>query len=218
MKINFLQPRQLGAALWVCSLQYYLLQAIAASYWSNIFGFSWRQNTISDLGNTACGPYGDRLVCSPLHSLMNASFIVLGLTMMFGAWLLSAPRKASQVIQFGFAAMALAGIGTILVGLFPENTISTLHIVGAALPFVFGNLSMLVLGINLRKLPHALRIYTIGSGIVGLLALLLFLGHAFLGVQLGGMERLIAYPQSLWMIVFGCYLLLHPKDIKKLTR
>ena len=43
------------------------------------------RNTISDLGNTACGTWKGRYVCSPLHDLMNGSFIALGITMLLGA-------------------------------------------------------------------------------------------------------------------------------------
>jgi hypothetical membrane protein len=104
--------------------------------------------------------------------------------------------------------MVLAGAGTILVGLFPENTVSALHITGAALPFILGNLGMVLLGIALNKFPPLLRGFSIASGLVGLIALVLFMAQAYLGLAIGGMERFVAYPQSIWMIVTGFYLLL----------
>lgn len=118
----------------------------------------------------------------------------------------------SFIVRFGFGCMAAAGVGTILVGLFPENSVSALHIAGAALPFVLGNLGMLVLGAKLEGMPKTLRIYTLISGLVGLVALGLFMAQAYFGLGIGGMERLVAYPQTIWMIVFGIHVLLDRKS------
>jgi len=105
----------------------------------------------------------------------------------------------------GFSFMALAGIGTILVGLFAENTIASHHVFGAALPFVIGNLALLVLGLSL-DLPKAFRYYTLISGVLSLSAFLLFITHHYLGIGIGGMERLAAHPQTIWLIAFGVYM------------
>jgi hypothetical membrane protein len=197
-----------GAIAWALSLQYYVVQIAAAAMWPKDGGYSWGANTISDLANTHCGAYGMRVVCSPWHTAMNGSFIVLGITMVAGAWLLCKLATTSAGTA-GFMAMALAGIGSLLVGVFPENTVSQLHVTGAALSFLFGNAGMILLGVALRKLPQPLRVYTIASGVLGLAALIFFLGKAYLGLGIGGMERIVAYPQSIWMIVFGMWLLLY---------
>jgi hypothetical membrane protein len=197
----------LGACLWVLSLQYYITQVVVAASWSKDHGYNWANNTISDLGNTRCGVYGSRLVCSPLHTYMNISFIVLGITMAVGAYLLRKLLKGSSLCKFGLSFMALAGVGTVLVGLFPENTISELHIIGAALPFTLGNLAMIMVGFALKPMPIILRVYSILSGLIALVALVLFMEDVYLGIGIGGMERFVGYPQSIWMIVFGSYLL-----------
>jgi hypothetical membrane protein len=197
-----------GAWLWVASLQYYVVQLVVAAAWSNHKGYNWANNTISDLANTHCGPYGERLVCSPLHPLMNASFILLGLTMIGGSLLLVRAGGANRIAQAGFGSMILAGMGTIIVGLFPENSVSTLHVLGAALPFIFGNIGMIVLGYSLKKLPRMVRLYSVLSGGVGSVALGLFVTHQYVGLGLGGLERVVSYPQSIWMIVVGCYVLI----------
>jgi hypothetical membrane protein len=193
----------IGPSFWMLSLQYFVTQLVVAHAWTN--HYSWAQNTISDLGNSACGTYGDRFVCSPLHDWMNASFILLGLSMIIGAVLIYQEFRESRGSAVGFSCMALAGFGTLLVGLFPENTVSSLHVIGAALPFLIGNLGMVVLG-SVLALPRSLRIYTILSGGIALLALLLFIMNTYLGLGLGGMERLTAYPQTLWLIAFGIYM------------
>lgn len=196
-----------GAFLWLISIQYYIVQLIAAGGWHSPT-YSWAHNTISDLGNTACGQYGSRQVCSALHPLMNASFVLLGLTMISGAFLLRRSLSENRLADLGFTAMAISGIGTVLVGLFPENSVSALHITGAALPFILGNLGMIAIGAALKRLPVFLRGYTMLSGIAGLIALPQLLAGTYLGLGIGGMERVVAYPQSIWMIVFGAYLLL----------
>lgn len=196
----------MGAALWVFNVQYFIVQVVVAAAWAGN-GYNWGSNTISDLSNSQCGQYGARIVCSPLHAVMSTSFIVLGITILGGAVLLQKGLVANFINLFGFGFMAFAGLGAILIGFFPENSISSLHIAGAALSFLLGNVGMLLLGSSLNPLPRELRIYTVLSGVVGLAALLLFLRHVYAGLGIGGMERIVAYPQTIWMIVFGLYLL-----------
>ncbi len=192
-----------GPIFWITSIQYYIIQIVVARAWNP--AYSWSINTISDLGNTACGLYSERYVCSPLHNLMNASFIILGLTMIVGAILVYREFKESIPSAVGFSFMAVAGIGTLLVGLFPENTNTTLHVIGATLPFLIGNLGLIVLG-TVLDIPKSLRYYTLLSGYISLVAFLLFISHTYLGLGIGGMERLVAYPQTMWLIVFGVYI------------
>jgi len=195
-----------GPILWILSVQYFVVQVVVASRFRS--GYAWSANTISDLGNTRCAGYGGRPVCSPLHSVMNVSFVVLGLTMFVGAVLLGGLLSGgSRTVTAGFACMGLAGLGTIVVGLFPENTVGGLHQAGAALPFVIGNVGVLVLGGSLGRLPRSLRTATLALGVLGLGGLGLFLSHTYLGLGTGGMERVTAYPQTVWLIAVGGYLL-----------
>jgi len=193
----------IGPIFWMASVQYYAVQGIAAAVW--MIAYSLKQNTISDLGNTACGQYGERFVCSPLHGFMNASFIMLGITMMAGAVLIYQEFKKTSSSLVGFSFMGLAGFGTLLVGLFPENTVNMLHVLGALLAFLIGNLGLVVLGFSLDA-PRSLRYYTLLSGFITLGATLLFFFHAYFGLGIGGMERIASYPQTMWLIVFGIYL------------
>lgn len=165
-------------------------------------------NPISDLGNTACGIYDDRYVCSPLHDWMNASFILFGLTVTIGSVLLYHGFRQSIRSYTGFSMMALAGIGTVLVGAFPENGIGALHTLGAALPFLLGNLSLIILGLSL-EIPRWFKYYTVTSGIIGLVALVFLVFQNYLGSGLGGLERVVVYPQTVWMITFGVYVSAH---------
>lgn len=193
----------LGPIIWMLSIQYYLVQVETALAWSK--PYSWLHNTISDLGNTGCGNYSGRFVCSPLHSLMNSSFITLGVTMALGSLLIYQEFKKSSASLVGFSFMTLAGFGTVLVGLFPENSLSVFHTLGAAMPFLIGNIGIMILGLSL-DIPRRLRFYTLLSGVIALTALLFFSNHNYLGLGVGGMERLVAYPQTIWLISFGAYI------------
>lgn len=192
-----------GPAFWILSIQYYIVQIVAVMAWTVVY--SIRFNTISDLANTACGVYAGRYVCSPLHGLMNASFISLGITMVLGSILIYREFKETVGSALGFGFMAIAGIGTLLVGLFPENTVVVLHVVGAALPFFIGNVGLVVLG-RVLDIPKTLRYYTVSSGTISLIALVFFAMHIYFGLGIGGMERIVAYPQTMWLIVFGIYI------------
>lgn len=194
----------LGPLVWVLSIEYFIVQIVAASAWK--FPYSWRFNTISDLGNTICGNQSGRQVCSPMHSLMNGAFVLLGLIMAIGSLLIYQEFREHRATLVGFSMMALGGLGTILVGLFPENTVAALHITGAALPFVFGNLSLVVLGVSLFKIAPVFKTYTIISGLVPLIALVLLLSRHYFGLGVGGMERLVSYPQVIWLVIFGSYM------------
>lgn len=192
-----------GPAFWIVSVQYFITQLLVAKAWPQPHSLS--QHLISDLGNTECGQYFDRFVCSPEHAWMNASFIVLGLTMISGSALIYQNFRRNTGSFIGFSMMALAGFGTILVGVFPENTISALHFIGALLPFLLGNLALVVLGLSL-DIPRMFKFWTITAGVVALVALVLFQSGIYLGLGAGGMERIVAYPQTVWLIAFGLYL------------
>jgi hypothetical membrane protein len=186
--------------VWLLSVQYFLVQAVAAAAWKP--PYSWRLDAISDLGATGCGQFDGRFVCSPLHGLMNVSLILLGLGMAVGSALIYQESRRSRV---GFWLMAVAGSGAILVGLFPEDTIFWVHIAGADLAFLIGNVALIVFGVTLG-LPRWFRWYSVASGAVALVALYLFLTHNRPVLELGGMERVVAYPQTIWLIACGLYM------------
>lgn len=194
----------LGPLLWILGLQYLIIQIVAARAWQT--SFSLANNTISDLGNTVCGDYSGRFVCSPLHNLMNLAFIVFGLTTLLGAWLIYNRQAKSRAVTAGFFCVALAGLGSIIVGLFPENDVSVLHIFGAALSLGVGNVGLIILGLT-WNVSKVIKIYTLLSGIVGLLGLMLFVTHNYIGLGSGGVERIADYSFVVWTIFIGFNLL-----------
>lgn len=172
--------------------------------------YSLARDTISDLGNTACGTWNSRPVCSPLHGLMNASFIVLGMAMTAGSILISRQFAKNRTATAGFAAMALSGIGVIIVGIFPENSVPAFHGLGTAIAFTIGNAALIIMAAA-PMMPTALRVYSFLSGALAVLALVIYSSGHYLGLGEGGMERVVAYPQSVWLIVIGLFLLIRSR-------
>ena len=192
----------LGPSLYILGLQYFIIQVLVAIRFTPTYSVA--HNTISDLGNTHCGTFNSRAMCSPLHLLMNLSFLVLGICMLVGSMLVYHRYDRSRSAQIGFGAFALGGLGVVLVGLFPENGVSALHGIGAALPFLIGNVGLVVLGVSL-EVPRILRLVTLLAGVGALVALVFYASSLDLGLGDGGIERVVAYPQTLWMIVIGAY-------------
>ena len=115
----------LGPAIFTAATLYFVIQVIVA--WVFTPSYSLVSNSISDLGETSCGGYGSPAICSPRWWLMDyAGFVVLGLIMVIGSALLyhefteRAPRER-HAAMLGFSLMALGGLGSILVGFFPER-------------------------------------------------------------------------------------------------
>ena len=137
---------------------------------------------------------------------MNLSFVVLGTTMLIGSMLIRQTNLAQRGTSIGFRCMEIAGAGAVMVGLFPEDSVSALHGLGAASAFVLGNVAIIVLGVSL-ELPVALRVISLCLGVLALATLVAYASSHFVGLGEGGIERVVAYPQTIWLIAVGGYLL-----------
>jgi hypothetical membrane protein len=198
-----------GPAIFTVASLYFLIQIIVA--WVFIPSYSLVSNTISDLGETSCGGYGSPATCSPRWWLMDyVGFLLLGLVMVVGSALLyheftDRPPRERRAAMFGFGLIALGGLGSILVGFFPENENRTMHIIGAFLAIAIGNIAILVLGAVLT-LPESMRRSMLMFSSLALAALLCFASHRSFGIGRGTMERIAAYPVTIWLITFGLYI------------
>ena len=193
----------IGPMLYLSSLQYFIIQVLVSLRWSPPYSLS--RDTISDLGNTACARFNGRYVCSPLHELMNVSFILLGLTMIAGSILVGPVVARRRAGSLGFVWMAVGGIGVVVVGLFPENSVPLFHGIGATLPFLIGNAGVVLIGITAELAP-VLRGVTLCAGLVSLAALVFYASGHYGGLGEGGIERIVAYPQTVWLILLGTHL------------
>jgi hypothetical membrane protein len=191
------------------AIQFFVLQVVVQWGWTT--PFSLAHNFISDLGNTACAPYpagSTQYVCSPWHGWMNASFVALGISKIGGAPLVRRCFGAGWLPAAGLGLLAVAGCGDILVGLYPENVDIGRHKLGAALTFLGGNLAIVLLGGALlaRRAPRALPVASAAGGILGLAATVLLVQDQFLGLGVGGMERVAAYPVPLFLMTAGAWI------------
>ena len=199
-----------AAILWLSSVQFFLAQAIVQSAWTT--PFSLTQNFISDLGNTACAPYplgSDNYVCSPWHFWMNASFLLIGLTIPLGAALARHVFRPGLLREAALVLLALAGPGFVAVSLYPENVAIAPHKIGAGFVFVSGNLGLALLGVAIQQTFRRVRLATALAvlGIAGFIATVLLVTGRYLGIGIGGIERVAAYPLPVGLIMTGYFLL-----------
>jgi len=136
---------------------------------------------------------------------MNVSFLVLGVAMILGSILTYHGFNTSRKTAIGFGSIAVGGFGVILVGLFPENSIPALHGIGSTLPFLIGNMGILLLSVTLNEIPKWLRVYSAITALIALSALIFYGSGHFLGLGEGGIERIVAYPQTVWLVIIGLY-------------
>jgi len=143
---------------------------------------------------------------------MNFAFFGLGFVMAAGSWFIfeefilkdADKRLAARI---GFSCLALGGAGAVVVSVFPENSVPIMHIVGAFFGIGVGTAGIFALSFGIdaslqKRLVWGMRVVpplAIAAGI-------LFGLHVHLGLGDGAMERLAAYPETIWLIVFGLYI------------
>jgi len=145
--------------------------------------YSTSENYISDLG------------VGPSAIIFNTSFFFVGVCTVAGSFFI---QRAFSLKIFSFLT-TMAGIGAMGVGLFPVNIIIP-HGIASLTTFLFGGLSSIA-SFNLQNHPFSYLFVLLGA--VSLVALTLFFTGFHLGLGIGGMERMIAYPILLWAIGFG---------------
>lgn len=190
--MTFRDIKAAGLILFAGVIQFTLLTLISEALYP---GYSEANNYISDLGvwGKASAP------------LFNVSIIISGIATVISAYLL---KRALPRRLFPFF-LALAGVGSLIVGFFPENTflvngLPIVHTVGAFMAFVFGAASALS-AYRITKAPF--NYISVFLGLTSLVAFGLLFTTGFLGVGGGTMERLVAYPNLFWTIGFSGYIL-----------
>jgi hypothetical membrane protein len=204
-----------GALAWLLAAQFFVAQVAVAAAWT--IPFSVKTRFISDLGNTACGPYPNPssvIVCSPWHAGMNASFIIVGITMAAGAILARSAFTAGWRQSLAVALFVAAGLGVLMVGVYPENVNITIHSIGAGMNFIGGNMALVLFGLSVPSTSSRSQFgwFSIATGIVGLTSTGLFVARHDLGLGPGGIERLAAYTTTTWQIVAGLIVLRQPES------
>ncbi|MFF7357006.1 DUF998 domain-containing protein [Streptomyces filipinensis] len=197
---------RIGHAAWIAGVvQFFVIHMIVESAWAR--PYSWARNNISDLGNAHCAMQQEpepRYVCSPEHHLMSVSFVVLGTLLAVGAALTGPTWRRGATATMARILLACAGLGWVLAGLAPADVHENQHVLGALLIMVMGNVGLLPAGIGMANdAPFPLRWATSLLGITAITAFGLFLSHHYLGLGMGGMERVAAFPLLAWALVVG---------------
>jgi hypothetical membrane protein len=122
---------RLGAGLWLLCFQFFVGEQIARLGWAG--HYSMARNYISDLGAVRCG---GSPACSSLHWVMNASFVLQGLLIVFGAVLVRGFFPTRLVYRIALALLVIAGVGVLQVGMVPEDVNLRLHLLGAIANFL----------------------------------------------------------------------------------
>ncbi len=158
-------------------------------------GYSVSQNVISDLG---VGP-------EPSRAIFTIGLIVFGVFVLISAYLRGSPRSVITIL------FILSGVGAIGVAVFNEN-LRGVHLLFAGLAFGMGCLTAIV---SSRTIKSPLSVIFATLGVIGLVALVLQTTKTFLGLGVGGMERMIFYPSILWALAYGVYLLADEQCLTK---
>lgn len=163
-------------------------------------GYSMHDSSISDLGTIA-----------ETELLFNASLFLIGLLNLAAGYVLYKVVGDRKVLTM----FALGGIGAMGAALIPLDHPSGIHGLFALLAFVFINAEAMVAG-RLAKFP--LDRISLFLGILGIIfvPVMIMVDSGSLDVTgsigHGGVERLMAFPGLVWMLVFGGYLIASPHE------
>ena len=193
-----------GAVFLVGSVQFIAAMIVTQLYYNypaNNGPYSLTGNYISDLGHPGSG----------IPWLFNDSIRILGILGIGGAYLVYRAFAPRMMAKLGVAFLMVASLGAVGVGTFPETSPElggNIHTVVSAITFIGAGLALLFLsGAMLRDTRwDGYRLYTLLSGVITLVALMLFQAAVYPGLGPGGMERLIVAPILLWAIVAGAHL------------
>ncbi|MEV6071568.1 DUF998 domain-containing protein [Nocardia sp. NPDC052001] len=189
-----------AAIAWTLTFAYLAAELTVAIAWKT--GYSFRYDTISDLGVTACTPS----MCSPLHLLMNSTFVALGLITIVGAigfrdYIPHGPR------QWSIIALAIViGLSTAATGVFPSNDGILVHGLAVMPAFVSRHVVLVLLSIWLWRRRRLVAMWSAVCASTGLTGTVLLT----IGIQVGITERLVFYPLPTWMAVTGAVTVLGP--------
>jgi hypothetical membrane protein len=171
-----------GLVLFAGAAQFFLLVLIAEALYPH---YSVANNYISDLG-----------VGSTAY-IFNTSIVLLGIAIIISAAFLLKFSKPLRIV------LILAGIGAMGVGIFPETT-GAIHLYSSLLVFFMASIATYFI---LWRLKNIISVFWAILGTIALIALVLYATGIYLGLGVGGMERLIVYPDILWALGFGGWII-----------
>ena len=209
-----MKRQQIGGILWMGSCLYLPAQVLTALRWPR--PYSWTDNFISDLGETACGVYPEpglptREICSPWHAVFNTATTLSGVLTVMGAVLLTGWWRG-RCGWAGTALVALHGSLTALVGLLPWDRHPDAHNAVALWQAVA---LWCALGLLAVSTPGRFRYGTLAVAVVSVVGFALFAsaGVEASGLGIGGSERLAFDVPLLWFLLTGAAIALRPSPL-----
>lgn len=151
---------------------------------ATVGGYSFVSDSVSRLGEVGC----DEGYCSPLHQVMNGSFIGYGALLAGGALLMARPFGPSTT-----GLLVVSGASSVATGFAPLDQDATLHAIAATPLFVAQPLALLALGRRLRTRSPRLAGVLVTTGVVTAVAALGFVLTPEGSVS-GALERLALWP------------------------
>jgi hypothetical membrane protein len=173
-----------GALFFLGAAQFILMIVIAEARYPG--GYSVATNALSNLG------------VGQTALFYSAWIAVCGAIVLFVA-LLGRRTLGTDLTT----TLAVAGACAVGVGLFPART-SAPHEIFAIAAYLFMVVSVII---SYRALRPPLSHFSVGLGVIALVALVLLVTGHWLGIGKGGMERMAAYPIFLWALGFGAALI-----------
>jgi hypothetical membrane protein len=162
----------------VLTLQFFVVEAIVALRWS---GYSYADNVISDLGSSL----------SPAHRAMNASFVVQAALILAGVVLLL-PAVRGRAARVAQVVLGPTAVGVLLVGVFPEDSSTVMHDLGAILYLAGSAIGLLALAYALRPRSELLGSVLAVLGLAGAATTVFFVMDVTQFLGRGGTERVAA--------------------------
>ena len=187
--MNYDSKRIAGLLGFVGVVQFVLAVIICEAIYS---GYSVGQQYISDLGNwSLAGNYA---------AIFNVSIIFAGTLGIASAYFIQRAFKNRLFTSL----LMINTFCNILIGVFAEDISMPMHGISALIGLIFG-LGATFMSSKFVKSPLSYAPIILGGVII--VAVVLQASGYYLGLGLGGIERLEIYPSLLWGLVFDAYLI-----------
>ena len=186
--MNHDNKRIAGLLFFVVPVQFFLAAIICEALYP---GYSVGQQFMSDLGNwSLAGNY---------PAIYNVSVIFSGIIGIASAYFI---QRVFRYSLFN-SLLVVSDICYVCVGVVAEDVSLPVHGISGLVALIFG-LAAMIMSYKFVKSPLSYAPVILGGVI--LLAVVLQASGFYLGLGLGGIERLEIYPSLLWSLGFGAYL------------
>ena len=182
-----------GAMFFIAASQFLILVTVAESLYP---GYSVRDNFLSDLG-----------IVPQSAIVWAATIFTTGALFVVGSYFYF--RGDSHVRKWIVAMYLLGGIGLMGTGLFDESAFPILHQIVSLMAFVFGGIAAIA---SYKLMQSPFKYFSVVLGTITLVSLILLIAGFRQVLGNGLMERLVAFPEVIWLITFGGYLMGSPQE------